>query len=510
MNTVTANSAPHPLALIVGLGETGVAAARWCARLGVGLRIADTRAVPGGLEAFKASLGDAAVEFHLGCDVFAPELLEGVSQLILSPGLSPNLSPVKELLEDAAAAQVEVIGEIELFARALATLAASHHYTPRVLGITGTNGKTTVTALTRHMLSAAGIRARAAGNISPAALHSLMDALDQDDLPDVWVLELSSFQLETTTSLRYDAAVVLNVTQDHLDWHGDMESYAAAKARIYTTAGLCVINRDDARVVGMVASITDMNVRSFGRDEPMLVGDVGIQVSNDVGWLASAEATEFDDVMPAPARRKKNAPNPTRKPGRISRLMPVEALPIRGLHNALNCQVALLLARSAGAGLAPLLRAAGDYVGEPHRMEFVRSVQGVDFFNDSKGTNVGATVAGLEGLGRRSVLIAGGVGKGQDFSPLFPVVTRHVAAVVLIGQDAPILFDTLSPTGVPCELAHSMQEAVVRAFAQATEGEAVVLSPACASLDMFRNYPHRGQVFVDAVAELALERGEVA
>ena len=510
MNMVTTTSTLNPLVLIVGLGETGVAAARWCARLGVGLRIADTRAVPGGLEALKASLGNAAVEFHLGCDVFDPALLEGVGHLVLSPGLSPSLSPVKELLEDAAAAQVEVIGEIELFARALAQLAISHSYMPRVLGITGTNGKTTVTALTRHMLSTAGIKVRAAGNIGPAALDALMDALDHDDLPAVWVLELSSFQLETTTSLRYDAAVVLNVTQDHLDWHGSMEAYAAAKARIYATADLCIVNRDDALVLGMITSLGSMNVRSFGRDEPMLVGDLGIQASNDIGWLAAAEATEFDDEMPAPVRRKKNAPTPTRKPGRVSRLMPVDALAIRGMHNALNCQVALLLARAAGGGLGSLLRAARDYTGEPHRMAFVRSVHGVDFFNDSKGTNVGATVAGLEGLGRRTILIAGGVGKGQDFSPLIPVVTRHVGAVVLIGQDAPILFDTLSPTGVPCEIAHSLEAAVAKAFSHASQGDAVVLSPACASLDMFRNYPHRGQVFVEAVTELALECGEVA
>ncbi len=510
MNEMIETSAAVSRVLIVGLGETGIAAARWCARNGVAVRIADTRAAPAGLDALNVALGDVVAEYHLGCDTFDVALLEGVDQLVLSPGLAPGLSPVKELLEDAHHANVEVIGEIELFARALQQLNLSRQYAPRVLGITGTNGKTTVTAWTRQMLSAAGIKARAAGNISPAALHVLMEAMDQDDLPDVWVLELSSFQLETTHSLHMCAAAVLNVTQDHLDWHADMSSYASAKARIFEMAEQCLVNRDDARVMDMVENIHAMNVRSFGRDQPMLSGDIGLEMSNDVSWLVTAEPTEFEaDAAMAP-RRKKGAPAPVRQAGRLVRLMPVEALAIRGLHNALNCQVAMLLARAAGATWSPMLRAASDYVGEPHRMEFVRSVRGVDFFNDSKGTNVGATVAGLEGLGRRTVLIAGGVGKGQDFSPLVPIVSQHVKAVVLIGQDAPILMDTLQVTGVACEFAPDMQQAVSKAFAHASEGDAVVLSPACASLDMFRNYPHRGQVFVDAVNECALDQGEVA
>lgn len=507
-DTLAANDVVAPV-LIVGLGETGVAAARWCARQGRPLRIADTRTNPAGLDALREAIGDHAAHFHLGCDTFPSSLLDDVQQLVLSPGLSPLLSPVKELLGEAVASGIEVIGEIELFSRALAYLSESRQYVPRIVGITGTNGKTTVTALTRHLLEAAGIHARVAGNISPSALHALMDALDRDDLPAAWVLELSSFQLETTTSLRFQAAAVLNVTQDHLDWHGSMQAYTDAKARIFGMADLCILNRDDALVMHMVPALTDMNVRSFGRDAPMLSGDLGIESSNEVNWLVSAEPADFEDEAPAPVRRKKNALPPERKPGRLSRLMPVDALAIRGLHNALNCQAAMLLARALGAGWGPLLRAARDYVGEPHRMEFVRCVRGVDFFNDSKGTNVGATVAGLEGLGRKSVLIAGGVGKGQDFSPLAPVVTRHTRAVVLIGQDAPILLDVLSGTGVECLTAASMEQAVSQAFSRALEGDAVVLSPACASFDMFRNYPHRGRVFVDAVQELALEQGEI-
>ena len=509
MNAFTSSSSILARTLIVGLGETGSAAARWCARNDVPLRIADTRMEPVGLVALKESLGDADIEFYLGCDVFPTNLLDGVDRLVLSPGLAPGVSPVKELLEQARSAKIEIIGEIELFARALQQLNIAQNYAPRLVGITGTNGKTTVTAWVRLMLQTAGIRARVAGNISPAALHALMDALDQHDLPEVWVLELSSFQLETTTTLRLQAAAVLNVTQDHLDWHGDMESYTRAKARIFSLSELCLVNRDDERVMAMIENINAMNVRSFGRDQPMLACDVGLETSHDVHWFVSAEMTEFEDDIAAPVRRKKGAPAPVRQPGRLVRLMPVEALSVRGLHNALNCQVAMLLARVAGASWSPMLRAAHDYVGEPHRMAFVRSIRGIDFYNDSKGTNVGATVAGLEGLGRRSVLIAGGVGKGQDFSPLVPVVTQHAKAIVLIGQDAALIFDTLAQTGVPCLLAADMREALKIAFEQAAEGEAVVLSPACASLDMFRNYPHRGQVFIDEVTELALDQGEV-
>jgi UDP-N-acetylmuramoylalanine-D-glutamate ligase len=431
---VSASSFPTRV-LILGLGETGIAAARWCARNGALLRIADTRATPAGFEGLQAELDPSRVEWHLGCDTFAETLLDEVDQLVLSPGLAPGMSPVRELLEAAQSRNVEITGEIELFARALQDLKSSQAYSPKVLGVTGTNGKTTVTALTRRMLEASGLSAKAAGNISPAALHALMEALDHQDLPEVWVLELSSFQLETTRSLDLAAATVLNLTQDHLDWHVTMQAYSDAKARIFSMAQQIVLNRDDVNVMALVSNQGAMNVRSFGRDAPMLTGDLGIETSQ--------------------------------------------------------------------------LRAAGEYQGEPHRMEFVRSVRGVDFFNDSKGTNVGATAAGLEGLGRRIVLIAGGVGKGQNFEPLIPVVKRHVCAVVLIGQDATILAQVLAPAEVPIVFAADLVEAVTQAFAKAQEGDAVVLSPACASFDMFQNYPHRGQVFVSAVTDLALDQGEV-
>ncbi|OZI78980.1 UDP-N-acetylmuramoyl-L-alanine--D-glutamate ligase [Bordetella genomosp. 2] len=509
MNSPETSRADAPLVLILGLGETGVAAARWSARQGASLRVADTRAEPGGLQALRDALPDAQVDYRLGCgDAFDPALLDGVSQLVLSPGLPPGQAPARDLLDLAAARGIEVVGEIELFARALADLAETRDYRPRVLAITGTNGKTTVTALTRQLVLAGGLSARAAGNIGPAALTALIDALDADDLPQVWVLELSSFQLETTHTLAPDAATVLNVTQDHLDWHGDMQAYANAKARLLKLARVAIVNRDDARVAGMVESLDGMDVRSFGRDMPALVGDMGLELGQGVAWLVACEPNDFDEPAP-PVRRKKGAPPPRRAAGRISRLMPLDAMRIRGQHNGLNALAALQLARVLDIGWGPMLRALRDYAGEPHRAAFVRSVGGVDYINDSKGTNVGATVAALEGLGQSVVLIAGGLGKGQDFSPLAPVVAQHARAVVLIGTDGPQIGRVLADTGVPCVAAEDMRAAVRRAAELAQPGDAVLLSPACASMDMFRNYPHRGAVFVEEVEDLARDRGEV-
>lgn len=510
MNTMESSRADAPFVLILGLGESGVAAARWCARQGARLRVADTRAEPGGLAALRDALAQSEVEFRLGCDTsFDVALLDGVSQVVISPGLAPGQQPAKALLDEAATRGIEVVGEIELFARALAELAESRDYRPRLLAVTGTNGKTTVTALTRELIDASGMSVLAAGNISPAALTALMGALDADALPQVWVLELSSFQLETTHSLQADAAVVLNVTQDHLDWHGGMQAYADAKARLLKMARVKIVNRDDPLTVAMVAKLDALDVRSFGRELPERVGDMGLEPGQGMAWLVAAEPNDFDEPAP-PVRRKKDAPEPVRPNGRMSRLMPVDALRIRGTHNALNALAAMQLARCLDLGWGAMLRALRDYAGEPHRAAFVRTVGDVDYINDSKGTNVGATVAALEGMGQQVVLIAGGQGKGQDFSPLIPVVSRHARAVVLIGQDGPEIGRVLAETGVELVSATSMREAVRHAAGLAKPGDAVLLSPACASLDMFRNYPHRGQVFVEEVDELARDNGEVA
>lgn len=501
-----------PLVLILGLGETGAAAARWSAREGARLRVADTRAEPGGLSELRSVLerGGHDVQYHLGCgSVFDAALLDGVDQLVLSPGLIPGEEPARSLLAAARERGIEIVGEIELFARALASLALTRQYHPRLLAVTGTNGKTTVTSLTRNLVQACGLSARAAGNISPAALAALMDALDGDDLPQVWVIELSSFQLETTRSLLVDAAVVLNVTQDHLDWHGSMQAYAQAKARLLGMARVAIVNRADPITVAMVPGLQGTGVRSFGGDLPELEGDMGLDLGQGVAWLASCESSDFEAPVAAPGRRKKDAPEPVRAAGRLNRLMPMDALRIRGLHNAMNALAALQLARVLGLGWGPMLRALRDYSGEPHRAAFVRNVGGVDYINDSKGTNVGATVAALEGLGQTVVLIAGGLGKGQDFSPLVAPVSRHARAVVLIGEDGPAIGQALAASGVPGVRADSMRDAVRRAAELAQPGDAVLLSPACASFDMFRGYSHRGQAFAAEVEELALDRGEV-
>ncbi|GAA4342584.1 UDP-N-acetylmuramoyl-L-alanine--D-glutamate ligase [Pigmentiphaga soli] len=498
--------------LVLGLGESGIASVRWCARTGAPLRVADSRVEPPGLDAVRAAapgaelrLGGAALR-AAGEAMFDPALLEGMARVVLSPGLAPQRAPARDLVAAARAAGIPVVGEIELFAQALAGLKRERGYAPRVLAVTGTNGKTTVTALAAHLVAAAGLSVAAAGNISPAALAALADALDKDALPEVWVLELSSFQLETTASLAPDAAAVLNLSQDHLDWHGDMAAYGAAKARLLAAAAVAVVNRDDAAVAAMVPRLDAENVRSFGRDAPPLAGDAGLEQSHGVAWLAAAAADDFD--APPPARRKKNEPV-LRPAGRVTRLMPADALQIRGLHNALNAQAALQLARCLDLPWAGLLRAVREYRGEPHRVEFLRAIGGVEFFDDSKGTNVGATVAALEGLGCRSVLIAGGVGKGQDFAPLARAAALHARAVVLIGEDAPAIAAALEGSGVPTVGSPTLEAAVAAALDRAQPGDAVLLSPACASFDMFRDYKHRADVFAEAVEALALDRGEV-
>ena len=499
------------LTLVVGLGETGVAAALWCARRGERVRVLDTRENPTGLEVLTQglqALGKQA-DLRLGAGHFNASALEGAQRLVLSPGLSPLVEPVRTLLSQAREAGVAVQGEIELFALALRDM-RGQGYQPKVLAVTGTNGKTTVTSMARVLAEAGGATAMAAGNIGPAALTALSGALERDALPQVWVLELSSFQLETTQSLALDAAAVLNVTQDHLDWHGGMQAYADAKRRLLQMAQVAVLNRGDEWCRKMADDLRGMQVRTFGQQLPEWEGDLGLDDDHGISWLCAVEPADLDMPQAPARRRKKNAEPEQRQAGRLSRLMPSDALQVRGRHNALNALAALALGRAIGLSWGDMLRALRGYEGEPHRTRFVRMVEGVSFVDDSKATNVGATQAALDGLDHKVVLIAGGVGKGQDFSPLAPLLARHARAVVLMGRDEVALAAVLPAGEVRVERAADMEQAVRQAYALAQPGDSVLLSPACASLDMFRDYAHRGNVFAQAVQELALERGEVA
>lgn len=458
--------------LVLGLGESGLAMARWCLRAGAHVRVADTRSQP----PFAVALREHAAAAELVTGEFTDALLSGIDVLALSPGLPAGQMVVLQ----ARLKGITVVGEIELFAQGLRTLPAM----PRVIAITGTNGKTTTTALTGHLCHAAGYDTEVAGNISPAALTALLDRLERGVLPQIWVLELSSFQLETLNSLNPDAATVLNLSEDHLDRYISMDEYAEAKARIFGSGHECsphngtqIINRDDGRVRRM--AVAGRPLMTFGLDTPAHENDYGLVKHQGEQWLARGD-------LP---------------------LLPLTKLPIKGLHNAANALAALALCAPLGLPLDKLLQGLQSFRGLPHRVEFVSAVNGVNYYDDSKGTNVGATLAALEGkiagAQHKVVLIAGGDGKGQDFSPLRPAVDREARAVVLIGRDAPQIAEVLSGSPVPVAFADDMHAAVRAAAKVAQVGDAVLLSPACASLDMYRNYAHRAEVFIAAVKELA-------
>ncbi|WP_413458701.1 UDP-N-acetylmuramoyl-L-alanine--D-glutamate ligase [Herbaspirillum huttiense] len=692
--------------LVLGLGESGLAMARWLVYCGAGVRVADTRGEAALAERLAALRADAPeAEAVLG-QPLSPALLDGIDLVAVSPGLAPE-GELAPLMPAIAERGLPLWGEIELFAQALAALREETLYQPKVLAITGTNGKTTVTRLTGLLCQRAGLSVQVAGNISPAALDVLREAVIKDkvflaelaeqdviaaeqaaaeaeaqaaqqavleaqqaaeaekhrraaasieaaaaiavpvlqaqpeaapepesepepapqlellatgeevqetvqengqegvqdpaqqiaqeagpdtaqpavqdaeqlaaevssevdaeaatlevasdvipqaeidapattgeamnlgdfmevsrkaeedalvevppppppeptyrgSMPQAWVLELSSFQLHTTHSLQPHAATVLNLTQDHLDWHGSMEHYAADKARIFGQDTVRVLNRDDALVMEMSSATAPLS--TFGLDEPSTPNSFGLVNDNGMLWLANAFVHEDDEVPEGKRRRKQKDMLPP--PVTLKRLMPADALRIRGAHNAMNALAALALCRAIDLPMAPLLHGLREYTGEPHRVELVGVIQDVEYYDDSKGTNVGATVAALNGLGlggrpNRIVLIAGGDGKGQDFSPLDLPVQKYARAVLLMGRDAPAVRAALADSGVELIDCASLEAAVEKAGELATAGDIVLLSPACASLDMFRNYAHRAEVFVDAVRELALSRGEV-
>ncbi len=443
--------------LVLGLGDTGLSALRWLSRQCARLSVADTRDNPPGVEALKAEL--PAVKLHTGA--FTAAIFEGADLVVASPGV-----PLSEPEIQAAIARgVPVVGDVELFAQ----------YRPagaKVIAITGANGKTTVTTLVGEMCKTAGLKTIVAGNIGLPVL----DALGMET-PDVYVLELSSFQLETTSNLAVDAATMLNLSEDHMDRYAGMQEYAIAKARIFYNAKLQVLNRDDAWSMLMARAklpqVTfgiEVNEEHAGEDEH----SYGLRNVDGELWLSCGTHD----------------------------LVNMRDLKIAGLHNAANALAAIALCRGIGIDFIPIIQTLYNFKGLPHRVEWVANIDDVDYFDDSKGTNVGATCAALSGLSQKVVLIAGGDGKGQDFSPLKQPVADNARAVVLIGRDAPLIENSLLETGVAMYHAADLPEAVSIAKKLAQPGDAVLLSPACASFDMFKNYVHRAEVFVAAVKRL--------
>jgi UDP-N-acetylmuramoylalanine--D-glutamate ligase len=504
--------------LVLGLGDSGLAMARWCASHGARVTVWDSRTPAPHAAVLQAEVPTATL---IGGELQAAQLA-GMQLVLKSPGLAPADPRIAALVDEARASAMAVLGELDLFARALADLKAERGYAPQVLAITGTNGKTTTTAMTALLVKRAGRTVATAGNIGPTMLDTLAAALARGDaLPEVWVLELSSFQLEGggtgARGFEPSAATVLNLTQDHLDWHGTMAAYTAAKARVFGSSAVMVINRDDPLVEALVpvpvpaagktkTKCVPRDVLRFGLDAPQQPGDFGLVVDNGMAWLVRALPAEDGP-------RKRGAKDAHEsEPVHLQHLMPADALRVRGRHNAANALAALALATAIGCPLAPMLHGLREYSGEPHRVQWVATLGEVEAYDDSKGTNVGATVAALDGLGadkapHKLVVILGGDGKGQDFSPLAAPVQRHARAVALIGRDAAAIGHALACTGVPMQHHDTLPAAVAWCYGQAQPGDAVLLSPACASLDMFRNYAHRAEVFVQAVQAHALEEG---
>lgn len=514
----------HPKVLILGLGESGLAMAKWAHHQGASVRVHDTRLAESLPEVTQKNIEElkqlGVTEISFG-PVIPQEILSDVQLIGVSPGMSPLEDPVKGLLENQSNSRYQIWGELEFFSKALEALKAYENYQPKVLAITGTNGKTTTTALTGVICQRAGKDVAVAGNISPSLLDKLMMCLTssenaQEHLPEIWVLELSSFQLFYSETFSPTAAALLNVSQDHFDWHGDFDHYLRAKAKIFGKNTVIILNRDDPKVIELASEsqFEKSRIITFGMDAPFEIDSFGIVGDMAVGgfdWLAWVEP-EVDFFPEEGVKRRRKKDLEQREPVRVKRLIPADALLIKGRHNAANALAALALAQSAGLSMGPLLHGLREYRGEPHRVQSVAIVSDVEYINDSKGTNVGATIAALQGLGLangggdhpRIIWIAGGEGKGQDFSSLSESVQRYAKLAILIGRDAPLIKSAIAQTNVPCIELHSLEDAVNYAHDHAVAGDLVLLSPACASFDMFKDYSHRAQVFVNAVEELTL------
>ena len=451
---------------MLGLGDTGLSMARWLARHGARVRVADTRDEP-------PRAGELARELPqvpLATGAFSAETFRDVDCVAISPGIDRREAPIAH----AAKRGLAFVGDVELFAQALPQCAAR---IARVLAVTGSNGKSTVTAMAGAICRSAGRKTTVAGNIGVPVLDALAEAERAPVSPEVFVIELSSFQLETAESLAPDAATMLNLTEDHLDRYDGMEDYAAAKSRVFAGSGIQVLNRDDRWSMNMARA--GRTLFTFGLSRPRNEGEWGL--TDEPAGRALANGSR--------------------------RLMALAELPVTGLHNATNALAAAALTHAIGLPESAAIEALRDFQGLPHRAQRIAELGGVIFYDDSKGTNVGATVAALAGIGRPAVLIAGGEGKGQDFAPLASAVAQHARAVVLIGRDAARIEEALKETGVPLERAGDMDHAVAAAQRAARKGDAVLLSPACASFDMFRDYRHRGEAFVAAVQARARAGG---
>lgn len=434
-------------AVVLGLGVTGLSVARYLTGLGWRVMVADSRENPPGIEGLRMDAPGA--ELILGrLDVNLPA---DVDRLIVSPGLSLDLPVIREARDRG----IDVVGDIELFARVVERPVAA---------ITGSNGKSTVTSMVAAAAVRAGRQIPAGGNLGTPALNLL-------DMPaEAYLLELSSFQLELTDSLRPKVAAVLNVSADHIDRHGTLDAYAAAKARILVNADWAVLNREDPIVMAMASA--GQNTITFGSAPPPRETDFGLRESEGRRWLARGE----------------------------ERLMPAQDIGVPGVHNVLNALAAMAVAEKIGIAREPLIAALRGYRGLPHRTQLVADIDGIRWIDDSKATNVGAAIAAIRGMDAPLVLVAGGDGKGADFAPLAEAVRGRVKAVVLLGRDASLMAEAIGDAA-PCEIVSSMQEAVAVARRAACEGDIVMLSPACASLDMFANYAARGEAFRLAVLE---------
>ena len=448
--------------LVLGLGETGLSALRWLATKGAVLSVADSRDNPPNVDDLARDMPQVSI--YTG--KFKAHILLDAELIVISPGVALSEPAVQAAIGHG----IPVIGDVELFAQ-------HRPKNTKVIAITGSNGKTTVTTLVGEICKAAGLNTIVAGNIGLPVLDAL-----QMDVPDIYVLELSSFQLETTISLHVDAATVLNVCEDHMDRYDTIADYAAAKARLLKHAKVAVLNRDDAISLAMQAE----NTITFGLNAAPTVNDFGL-IQNGELWFASGQR----------------------------KLCKTSELKIAGQHNVANALAAAALCSAVGIEKIAIVESLRAFKGLPHRVEWVANIDGVDYYDDSKGTNVGATCAAIAGMTKNDnghnhpqkvVLIAGGDGKGQDFSPLAAAVQANGRAVVLIGRDATLIEAVLQATDIPRYQAVDLPEAVNIAKKVAQAGDAVLLSPACASFDMFNSYVHRAEVFVAAVKRLQVDR----